>query len=333
MTEPLHRIRLGGVVLATVLVVAVAGYRFIGQRDWLDSLYMVVITISSVGFGEKSDLSASEKMFTVAVIVVGMSAAGYTLGGLLQLMTEGEITRTLGLRRMTNEIERLKDHVIICGFGRMGQILAEELQRQRQPLVIVDHTPEAVTEAQSQGYLAYNGDATEEETLQAVRIEDAKTLVTVLPSDAANVFIALTSRGLKQQLQIIARGELPSTRKKLVQAGADRVVLPAAIGAQRMAAMITRPSMVELMELVTASSVVDVAMDELRIPHTSTLINRTVQQIEARRRHGLLVVAVKRSTGDMLFSPDENYSFQADDTVIVMGRPEDIDRFRGEYGL
>lgn len=169
--------------------------------------------------------------------------------------------------------------------------------------------------------------------LESVGVRHAKTLVTALNSDADNVFITLTSRELNPDLHIIARGELPSTRKKLLQAGADRVVLPAAIGAQRMAAMITRPTTVELLELVTQRAVVDVALDELKIGEASPIVEQTVQTIEARKRFGLLVVAVKRASGDMSFNPDEKLRFAAGDTIILMGRVEDIERFRAEYKL
>jgi voltage-gated potassium channel len=164
-------------------------------------------------------------------------------------------------------------------------------------------------------------------------IRRAKCLVTVLPNDAVNVFITLTSRNLNPQLQIIARGEQHSTHKKLLQAGANRVVLPAAIGAMRIAAMVTHPSTVELMELVAGRSVLDVEVDELHVPDSSPLVGRTIREIEARSRHGLLVVAIKHSHGGMIFNPEANLSFQSSDIIIVMGRVEDIERFRREYQL
>jgi voltage-gated potassium channel len=327
-----RRIRIGSIISGIVLVAAVLGYCVLG-RDPLDALYMVIITISSIGYTEQSNLPAIEKGFTILVIIFGMSAAAYALGGLVQLMTEGEIARALGLRRLTKEIERLSDHIIVCGFGRIGHFVAEELHRHEQPFALVEHSAERVAEAQSQGYLVLNGDAREEDVLQAVGVRRAKTLVTALNSDADNVFITLTSRELNPNLHIIARGELPSTRKKLLQAGANRVVLPAAIGAQRMAAMITRPSTVELLELVTGRGVMDVALDGLRIGDSSPIVGQTVQTIEARKRFSLLVVAVKRASGDMSFNPDEKLRFAGGDTIILMGRVEDIERFRVEYQL
>lgn len=246
----------------------------------------------------------------------------------MQMVAEGEINRALGMRRATRDIEKLKGHVIICGFGRIGQILADEMRRRKQSFVIIDKDNGRLADAREMGILALGGDATEEDTLEKAGIDRAKSLVSALAADADNVFITLTSRNRNPKLQIIARGEFPSTQKKLIQAGADRVVLPAAIGAHRIANMVTRPSIVELMELVAGESTLDIEIDELVLPEKSSLVGKTVMQTEAHRSHGLLVVAVRRAEGEMIFKPNADFAFQPNDTVIVMGRVEDIERFR-----
>lgn len=332
MRAPLHRIRLGAMVLAVIFVAAVAGYHALGY-DWLDAVWMVVITISSVGYGEDTDSDASVKMLSIAVIVFGLSAAAYTIGGLLQMITEGELERALGHRRMTRDIKRLKDHVVICGFGRMGEMLARDLKSMRRLFVIVDNDLDRISEAESHRYLCLSGDATEEETLRQAGIESARSLVTGLPNDAASVFITLTSRNLNPNLQIIARAEHPSTEKKLRQAGADRVVMPALVGARQMARLITRPSTADLMELVAETSFLDYELDEIAVPDDSKLARVTVRETEAHRRHRLLVVAVKEKDGNMVLNPDAEYTFKSGDVVIFMGHTEDIARFRKEYGL
>jgi voltage-gated potassium channel len=328
----LRRIRRGALVLAVILAASVYGYRLLG-RSWLDALYMVVITVATVGFGEHSELPPAEQLLTIAVILFGISAWVYVVGGFFQWMTEGELEKVLGARRMTSEIQHLQQHVIVCGFGRMGQMLAHDLRHDKQCFVVIENDPQRVVLAQSLEYLVYNGDATEEDVLTSVGIERAKTLVVALPNDAASVFIALTARNLNRSLQIIARGEQPSTQKKLVQAGADRVVMPATIGAQRIAAMITRPSTVDLLELVAGPKTLDVEINEWVIPAASVIVGRTVDQVEARRRHQLLVVAVRRASGNLLFNPDGDFAFAAQDTIIVMGRRDDLDRFRRDQGM
>ena len=329
MSPSLRRIIRGVIALAVVIVLSVVGYRLAGW-SWTDSLYMVVITISTIGYGEVEPLTPGLRLYTIVVIVFGLSASGYALGGLFQLALMGEIENYLGQRRMIHDIENLNQHTIICGYGRIGHILSDELNRERERFVVIERNERAVAEAHQSGYLAVPGDATEETTLETAGIQRAKCLVTALPDDAANVFITLTARNLNPRLRIIARGELPTTQKKLIQAGADRVVLPAAIGGLRMAAMVTRPSTVEFLELVVGHSSMDVELDEFKIAAGAPLIGKTVEQAEARRKHGLLVVAVKRADGKLIFNPDANFAFESDDTVIVMGKVEDIKRFRGE---
>ncbi len=319
-------------MLATLIVAAVVGYRMTG-RDWLDAVYMVMITISTVGFGETSSLSSTEQVLTIGVIVLGISAAVFTLGGFIQMTMEGEIERSLQLGRTTRAIEKLSGHVILCGYGRIGQILARELTAKKQPFVVIDNNAEVIADAQNSGYLVLLGDATDESMLVAAGVQRSRTVVTALPSDAANVFITLTARNLNHSLQIIARGEQQSTEKKLLQAGANRVVLPAAIGAMRMAAMVTRPSTIELMELVAGQSTLDVEVDEIQVVVGSPLVGKTLGDARLRSAGGLLVVAVKLAAGGMIFNPGTELSFSAGDTLIVLGKLDDIDRFRREHGL
>ena len=328
----LMRMRWGALAFAVVTVAAVVGYRLFG-RDWIDAWYMFVITVGTIGFGERSELGNAEKLFTIGVIIFGISAASYFLGGFFQMMVEGEINKAFKENRISRGIERTENHVIVCGYGRMGKILAHELHEAQQPLVVIDSDPQAMAEAQTMGFLAMAGDATEEETLLAAGIQRAKCLVTTLPNDAANVFISLTSRNLHGSLQIIARGEQQSSQKKLLQAGANRVVLPAAIGARRIAAMITHPSMVEFMELVAGRSMLDVEIMELTVGETSAVVGKTVVEIEARRKHRLLVVAIKHPVGQMVFNPDNDERFAVGDALVVMGRMTDIQNFRQESGL
>jgi voltage-gated potassium channel len=300
---PLKRLRIGLGILATIFVVAVLGYRLAGW-DLLDAIYMVVTTLSMVGYSDDfGPMTPTLRVFTILLIMFGVSTALFILGGFFQMMAEGEINRALGLRRVTREIERLSEHVVVCGFGRMGEILAGELARRKRSLVVIDNDPERITEAIALGYLALTDNATEEEALLHAGVKRAKAVVITLPSDAENVFITLTARNLNPDLQIFARAELPTTEKKLLQAGADRVVLPAATGAMRMALMLTRPSAVELVELVVGRQIAEVEIDELTISFDSPLVGRTVRDSEPRRRHGLLIVAVRHTGGVLAYGP------------------------------
>lgn len=332
MRISLRRVRQGGIVLGALVVVAIVGYRMAG-RSWIDAIYMVVITISTVGYGENSSLSPGEQIFTVFVIVIGISAAALTIGGTIQMMMEGEIARAMSRGRTSRAIEKLHGHVILCGYGRIGRTLAHELAARKTAFVVIDNKSAAIDEAQRRGYLVLLGDATEEVVLKSARVDRARTVVTALPNDASNVFITLTARNLNADLQIIARGEYQTTEKKLLQAGANRVVLPAAIGAMRMAAMITHPSTIEMMELVAGTNVLDVEVDEIVIPAASPMVGHSIAEVKTPSKSGLLVVAVKQDGQQMTFNPGAELVFQADDTIIVMGKQEDIVQFRKDYKL
>jgi len=326
--SPLTRLRIGLVVLGSIFLIAVAGYRVAGW-SWLDSIYMVVITLSTVGYREPGTMSGTLQGFTILVVVFGVSTAVYVGGGFVQMVLEGELNRALGVRRASREIERLAGHVIICGFGRMGETVAEELARQKKPLVVLDNDPDRIAQAMAAGHLALAADATEEDCLCDVNVARATALVITFPSDAANVFITLTARNLNAKLQIIARAELRSTEKKLIQAGADRVVLPATTVAVRMAAMITRPSILELVELASGRFP-EMAIEELTIPATSSLIGASIGDSHLRSRYGLLVVAIRHADGQLVFNPGAATAFQAGDAVIGLGKIDDIERFRAE---
>ena len=330
---PLSRFRLGAIITATIIVCAVAGYYLLGERSLLESIFMVIITVSGVGFSETSTMPPHMQVFTVAVIITGMTAVAYTIGGIIQMVAEGEIERVVSQRRMTQGVDRMKDHVILCGFGRNGQILAANLHQQGVPFVVVERDGADAEEAMSLNYMIVVGDATEEQVLLNAGVDRAKTVVSVLPSDAGNVFITLTSRNLNPRLQIIARAEFETSRNKLLQAGADRIVMPAVIGADSIARLITRPTTAEVIELVGGSSSLDVQMEEMAIPHEHTLVGTTVRETSANRRHGLLFVAVKHVGGDFNFNPEAEYEFLPNDTLIVMGRSTDIDQFRNEQKL
>jgi len=329
---PLNRLRIGLMILAIIFVMAVCGYWGSGW-SLLDSIYMVAMVLSTVGLGEVHELSPELKVFTTLLMVVGVAAVFYIVGGALQMMFEGEINRAVGLHRAGREIGHLNEHVIICGFGRMGEILAGELLRKKHPFVVLENDSDRVAEAAGLKYLALNHNATEEDALLQAGVARAKTLVTTLPSDADNVFITLTARNLNPQLKIIARGEYPTTEKKLIQAGADTVVLPAATGALRMAIMVTRPSAVELIEVVAGRQIAGVEVDELVITPDSPLIGVAIRDAQPRNRHGLLIVAIRTAEGALEFNPGGDAVFQSGACAVVMGRAEDIDQFRAEYRI
>jgi voltage-gated potassium channel len=265
------------------------------------------------------------------VVLLGISAAGYTFGGFLQLLLAGELDEVLGNRHMKQQIEKLNGHTIICGFGRIGRTLAEDMARHGQKFVIVEQNEENLAAARSAGYLCLHGDATEDEMLLAAGCHRAKALITGLPNDAANVFITLTARNINRNLLIVARAGQGSSERKLRQAGADKVVLPSAIGAQLMSRMIMRPTTADLMELVAEQGNLNVQLDEMRVTEACQLLGKSIRETNAHSQYRLLVLAVKQATGMMIFNPGADYVLELGDIIILMGKKSDIERFCKEF--
>jgi len=317
---------MGIVVLVLLVAVGVAGYIFAGWEP-LESLYFVIITIFGIGFEEVRDINTPAlRLFTIFVIVAGTSAIYYTVGGFLEMVTQGEIRRALSERRKTQGIETQTGHVIICGFGRMGEILARELKKSETPFVVIDNDEDRARAADGEGYLVLIGDATDEETLINARIAHAATIATVLPSDAKNVFITLSARNLNAKLTVIARGELPSTEAKLQQAGADHVVLPAAIGGHRIATMIKQPEIIAHAQEVAGEGELaedlrdlGVYFNEMPVSSDSSLIDKPLSAVHLRGQAPFVVVGLKRKSGETIFRPAQDTLLTEGDIVIVLG--------------
>ncbi|MEO1498251.1 MAG: potassium channel protein [Planctomycetota bacterium] len=325
----LLRIRRSLTFLGAFFATAVLAHKWLHGGSWIDSIYFFVITVTTVGYGEESTLRAEEKLLTIGIIVVGVVGVGYTVGLIVQSMVEGQINQALGARRMEQEIDQLTGHAIICGYGRIGRTIAEELTRRNKPYVIIDSDQEVADDATEEEHrLVVVGDATDEEVLLHAGIQRASTIVIGLRSDADNVFLTLTARNLNPTLRIIARGEQAATEKKLRQAGADQVVLPAVIGGRRMAALVTRPNAAEMLEHFTNHEKIDVELEELRIPEGSPLVGHSVRDTAARQRHNLLIVGIRRTGGQMVFNPDPDDKFESDDMLIVMGKCDDVESFQ-----
>lgn len=332
MQTPFQRIVIGISTFVLTVVVAVSGYVLAGWT-LLDSIYMVVITIFGVGYGEVQPLTSTTlKVFTILVIIAGVLSVAYTVSGFVQLITEGEIRKIIDVKRMNKDIELLEDHVIICGFGRIGQMVARQLKEAHQPFVVLDNAPERIEMARDEGYLMHLGNATDETNLEAVQIHKARTLATVLPNDAANVFITLTARELNPNLTILARGEIPSTEKKLRLAGANHVVLPATISASRVAHLITNPSAVDFLSQTDGQVGLNELLAELDIqvqemPVDQALVGGTIGDVEMRGKGTFIIVALRRADGEVIVHPSNSLYLAKEDTLMLMGHPGDMPNF------
>jgi voltage-gated potassium channel len=319
------------IAIQLVAVYGTAGYLAMGW-SFLDAIYQVVITISGVGFGEVQPLvSTTARVHTMAVICLGMLSVAFTLGSFVQFLTESDILSLFGRRRMMKQIQNLSQHTIVVGYGRVGELVCDELAARDQQFVIVDLSRERTEMAQERGFLVMTGDATDDKVLTEAGVGRAKVLVSVMPDDAENVFITLTARQMCSGLVIIARAEGPNTPKKLRQAGANHIVMPAAIGAHRIVSLLTNPGAVEFVELVTSRSSIAIEMDELMVKESSELAGKTLRDADVKRRTGVIVVAMKRADGGLEFPLSGDETMAAGDTVVLLGTRQLIDDFRRQY--
>lgn len=330
-STPIRKIVTGITSFLLICLLAVVGYASAG---WPidDAVYMVIITIFGVGYSEVQPVvSPALRALTIAVIIAGYGAVIYTVGGFVQILIDGELNRALGVRRMSKIIEQLNDHTIVCGIGRLGSILARELQASGKPFVVIDTDHERLQDAEQRGYLVIHGDAADEEILEQAGIRRATTVASVLSEDATNVFVTITARDMNPKVTIIARGENPRTEKKLLGCGADKVVLPTAIGAQKLAQLIIRPTAENMLEeLQNQSSMADdlkqigLRFDELEVSAGSPIVDQQISEIEIRSNHGFLIVGIRRADGSLAMNPDPSTRLVNGDVVVVLGHQDDI---------
>jgi voltage-gated potassium channel len=327
MDQALKRARRGALVLGLLLVIAILSHQWLTSASLLDSVYWTIITIAGVGYSEQVEpgLGIARQWLTISVILFGMMAVAYTLGMMIQAIVEGQFDRALGARRMTKEIRRLKNHVIICGFGRMGQNLAHRLSRHGVAFVIIDSSSESGQEARQFNYIHIEGDATDEDILRTAGIDRARTVVNALANDADNVFLTLTVHDMNPKVDILSRGEHPRTESKLMQAGATQVVLPAVIGAERMADIIIRPEASDLLRCVGHESGLNAELEEFKFSAESPYVGRTVRHAEEDSM--VMVVALKRADGEQIFNPQDDVVLATGDIVIVMAPEAEIEGF------
>lgn len=318
--------------LVGILFAGTLGYHVIEGWSFFDSLYMSVITLATVGFGEVHPLSQNGRIFTMLFIIAGVGLVTYTVGMLARMVIEGEIQQLFGRRRTMTKIMKLKDHYVICGFGRIGQMVAAEFERRPMPFVVIESNPEKARRMPPD-YPIVVGDATEEEVLLNAGIERARGLVTVLHSDAANLFVTLSAREINPRLFIIARYEEERTKNKLVRAGADKVVSPYIIGGTRMAMAALRPAVIDFIELATQSESLGLQMEEILVPGSSPLIGQNLKDSNIRSGLDIIIVAIKKRSGHMEFNPSATTVIGEGDRMIAIGETNQLQKLEYMLGV
>jgi voltage-gated potassium channel len=293
------------------------GYMLVEGWGFLDSLYMTIITITTVGFKEIHELSQKGQIFTIILIISGVGTVLYALSNGAKFVLEGELQEVFGRQRLEKRLKELKDHYIICGYGRMGKIIAKELNHEKLLFVVIEKNVTILDEKDDT--LVLQGDATKDELLKRAGIEKAKCLISVLPTDAENLYVVLSARGLNPSLLIVARAGEEGSGRKLLRAGADRVVSPYYIGGLRIAHTVLKPAVVDFIEFATKSGNIDLQIHEITIQEGSQLENQTLDECGIGRDLGVIIVAIKQKTGEMKFNPTFRTAIQAGDTLIAVG--------------
>jgi voltage-gated potassium channel len=313
------------VLIAAVLTAGTVGYHLIEGWTLFDSFYMTVITISTVGFKEVRDLSPGGRLLTLGVILMGVSVGAYAISGLMEDLVENRIRRLLGRRRLEKRIGRMRNHVIVCGYGRMGKMLSRELQGLGQEFVVVECAAERTAVAEEVGHTYVLGDARQESVLTAAGIEHARALVAALATDADNLLVTLTAKGMKENLEVVTRCESPEKEKNFLRAGASHVISPQAIGARRAAYVLVKPHVSDFIDVATRSGNVELVIDQVVIREGSAFAGRSLAESDLRRQTGLVVLAIKRADGTMEFNPAPEAVLQAGDTLVTVGRQQGHD--------
>jgi voltage-gated potassium channel len=311
------KLLLAFLLIFLVISFGTLGYMFIEGWNMVDSLYMTIITLASVGYKEVHDLSFRGKMFTIVLIIGGVGTVAYALTAGARIILEGELQDVFGRRRLEKKINELKDHYIICGYGRMGKIICRELREKDIKFVVIEKEPALISDKED--VLIVKGDATRDEALKEVRIEKAKGLISVLPTDAENLFVVLSARGLNPSLSIVARAGEEGSEQKLLRAGADKVVSPYYIGGLRIAHTVLKPAVVDFIEFATKSGNIDLQMEEITIQESSQLSGLTLDECGFGRELGIIIVAIKTTNGDLRFNPTFRSAVHAGDTLIALG--------------
>jgi voltage-gated potassium channel len=322
--NPLRQLKSAIFALLLLVLIGSAGYVALEGWSFLDALYMTVTTITTVGYMEVHPLSRTGRLFTLMLIVSGVTVLFYTVGKIAQVMFEGQFQRFFGRMKVEKQIESMRDHYIICGYGRIGSLICKEFAAKPLPFVVVENKQDVIEKLEDEGYPHIRGNATEDETLLKAGIKRAKGLVSVVTSDTENVYITLTARGLNPDLYILVRAGEEGSEVKLQRAGANKVISPYHIGGSRMAQAILRPNVVDFIEIATGRDHFDLQMEEIGIPAASYCVGENLLSSGFRKQTGVIIVGVKKASGKMVFNPDSQTRLDALDTLIILGEPSAI---------
>jgi voltage-gated potassium channel len=311
---------------ALVIAIGTLGYVWIEGWSYFDALYMTVMTVTTVGFKEVHDLSKAGQLFTIFLMLGGIFTLFYAVGEITRTIVSGQIRTALGRQRMERSLVETRNHMIVCGYGRMGRLVCKEFSAEGIPFIVIDRQAELLEDFQLPHGLALHGDATTDEVLRKAGIDRARGLVTLVASDADNLYITMSARLLNDKLFIVARAEDEPDEQKLLRAGANRVVSPYLIGGNRVAQAVLRPTVVDFIELATRTEHLEIQIEEIQIAAGSKLVGVVLKDSQIRQQFGVIIVAIKKATGTMIFNPPGEAVLEGGDILIVLGNRQQLDQ-------
>jgi len=323
------------ILVVVTLLIGILGYRFIAEYEWIDAVYMTVITITTVGFGEVQPLTMEAKLFTVILILCSVVIVGYAISIITEYILSRNTYDTLKLKKVQKQINQLSDHIIVCGYGRSGRQAVEKLRAYNRPFVVIDKDEEVIQRYEDRNILFIRGNANEDEVLLEAGVDRAKTLIAALPDDADNLFVVLSARQLNKKLKIISRAEYETSQKKLKLAGADNVIMPNRIGGDHMASLVVVPDLIEFLDNLSvvgeedSINVEEIGFDKLCPSGEET----SIKDLDLRRKTGCTIIGHKSPKGKYTVNPSAELMFKTGSKLVIIGRPEQIVNMHHIYGI
>ena len=317
--SPKRKLQVAVSAIAALIAGGTLGFKLILPLSWFDSFYFTLITLTTVGYGEPEHTTEGARYFTAGLIILGVGTLGYALSSAAQAVIESELLSTIGKRRMYKDINKLSGHYIVCGAGRVGAGVIRDISGSGHDLVVIEGDESIADRLLSQGKLVLMGDATSEDVLKAAGIERARGIVCAVSSDPDNLYITLTARDLNKDVRIISRANDEAAVGRLLKAGADKVVSPALTGSTRMAQMLLRPAVADFIELATMTERLELEIEQVEIGQDSPFIGCALKDTGIRSEHGVIVIAIRRADGAMIFNPFADTIIEEKDALVALG--------------
>ncbi|MFD2824144.1 potassium channel family protein [Lacinutrix iliipiscaria] len=322
-------------LLIVLLLIGVVGFKMMSDYSWIDALYMTVITITTVGYGEVHPLDPTAKLFTIFLILTSVVVVGYALSVITEYILSKSNLEELKQKKMQKKIEALSNHIIICGYGRNGKQAATKLIAHNKPFVVIERDKDIIDKFESDLVPFVHGNANEDDVLGLAGIDRATTLISALPNDADNLFVVLSARQINKEMKIISRASQETSYKKLKLAGANNVILPDKIGGDHMASLVVVPDLIEFIDNLAIVGKSNINIEEIAVDklYNTNQSIKTIKDLDLRRKSGCSVIGYKDGKGDYIVNPEAEQKLEAGAKVIVLGRPEQIQELNTVYNL